>query len=492
MSEKFGDLLRKYRNRYRDPSDGTSLTQARLAEDSYISSKTISAWEIGRNTPSKREDILQILPILYRGMGIQNQEDADRLLKVAGFYALESGEIKEIEPEWLLEGIGANNGATNANENSYATHADLDKANSSKVEEYESILPKPQIAREQQHIDAPFLRTWGFKSLLLVVLIGIISIVLIAWFNSNGVFGVSTPEPVPALPEQATKTLETILPSTIIPTHSVTPEPSSITPASDRAGYIVFTSNRHDDNEVYLINPDNGDLFQLTENKVDDHYPEWLSDGHIAFASVSDGGSEFYTVNTDGSDLTVRNADDMRSWSPDRKKVAYLKYRSGKRDLFISDPDGTNEVRITQNDANEWYPLWAPDGESLLFQSERDGNDEIYWAKADGSAEIRLTVNDSKDYVPAWSPDGTKIAFVASRDGNHEIYVMNADGSNQTRLTNDPDEDTSPDWSPDGTKLVFESYRDGNDEIYVMKKDGSNQRNLTKNPAGDTSPDWSP
>jgi Tol biopolymer transport system component len=57
---------------------------------------------------------------------------------------------------------------------------------------------------------------------------------------------------------------------------------------------------------------------------------------------------------------------------------------------------------------------------------------------ADGSGQINLTNNPADDGVPSWSPDGRRIAFVSNRDGNLEIYVMNADGSGVTRLTNNP------------------------------------------------------
>src|SRR2546423_11257377 len=72
----------------------------------------------------------------------------------------------------------------------------------------------------------------------------------------------------------------------------------------------------------------------------------------------------------------------------------------------------------------------------IAFDSNRTGNDEIFVMNPDGSNQVNLSNNPANDNNPSWSPDGTKIAFVSNRDGNDEIYVMNADGSNQTRLTN--------------------------------------------------------
>src|SRR6187455_987464 len=75
-------------------------------------------------------------------------------------------------------------------------------------------------------------------------------------------------------------------------------------------------------------------------------------------------------------------------------------------------------------------------GGKIAFQSCSDGNCEIYLINPDGTGEVRLTFNSGYDAEPSVSANGTKIAFVSARDGQHdEIYSMNLDGSNQTRLT---------------------------------------------------------
>ena len=125
----------------------------------------------------------------------------------------------------------------------------------------------------------------------------------------------------------------------------------------------------------------------------------------------------------------------------------------------------------------------------IAFVSYRDGNYEIYIMNPDGSDQTRLTNNLVSDWNPSWSPDSSQIAF-ESWGGDRGIYVMNADGSEVTRLTSN--QDYMPDWSPDGSKIAFESTRDGNGEIYMMNADGSGQTNLTKNPEDDWMPNWGP
>ena len=139
-------------------------------------------------------------------------------------------------------------------------------------------------------------------------------------------------------------------------------------------------------------------------------------------------------------------------------------------------------------------PLWG----KIVFYSKRDGNTEIYTMNSDGSNQIRLTFNNASDSSPAWSPNGRQIVFHSYRDDdqNPEIYVMDADGSNQRRLTHHAGIDGDPDWSPDGKQIAFISDRDAKEgepnlEIYTMDADGGNVRQVT-NMGFVQRPRWSP
>lgn len=56
---------------------------------------------------------------------------------------------------------------------------------------------------------------------------------------------------------------------------------------------------------------------------------------------------------------------------------------------------------------------------NIVFVSERDGNQEIYMMNPDGSDQVNLTNSKNIDYMTQCSPDGTKIAFLSER---REIY----------------------------------------------------------------------
>jgi len=183
--------------------------------------------------------------------------------------------------------------------------------------------------------------------------------------------------------------------------------------------------------------------------------------------------------------------------SPDGKKIVFTSNRDGNGNIYSMNIDGSGVTRLTNVSAEEQAPTWSPDGSKIVFESNRDGNFELYVMNLDGSGQKRLTFDPRTDGGPArFSPDGTKIAFARSgaTEGpdyyNFDIYTMNADGSDVKQLTTDKEYDAGPVWSPDGSKIAFVSAREKNFDLFVMNPDGSDQVNLTKSPESDGPLDW--
>jgi Tol biopolymer transport system component len=289
---------------------------------------------------------------------------------------------------------------------------------------------------------------------------------------------------------------------------------------------IVFVSGRDGNGEIYVMDADGSSPRNLTQNPAQDVHPAWSPDGRsIAFVSSRspssrckpgpgrcwrdyDRQSEIYVMNADGSrkrNLTRdRASDDLPTWSPDGRRIAFLHGRGrGRGQLYVVNADGSglrNLGRIAGPALFASQLVWSPDGRTIHFGR--------YLISTDGSGARKLP------YIPliaVWSPDGRQIAFVnnvstglpgpgARFKDDSEIYVMNADGSGTRRLTHNVGYDGEPAWSPDGRKIAFQSKRgfvvgtgaQGNGEIYVMNADGSGKRNLTRNPGLDGSPSWSP
>jgi Tol biopolymer transport system component len=124
------------------------------------------------------------------------------------------------------------------------------------------------------------------------------------------------------------------------------------------------------------------------------------------------------------------------SWSPDgRRLVAYgfPQLEGGRFDVYTMDPDGTDLVRLTDDETVERQPSWSPDGTKIVFATG-DGFDlDIYVMAADGSDVRRLTGREGIDLFPVWSPDGEWIAFASDRDLSPEVRAANRSGETRFR-----------------------------------------------------------
>ena len=161
-------------------------------------------------------------------------------------------------------------------------------------------------------------------------------------------------------------------------------------------------------------------------------------------------------------------------------KIVFHSERDGNVEIYTMDSDGSNQTRLTFNEASDAYPTWSPNGRQIAFASAREGNDEIYVINADGMNPRNLTNHPEYDSFPAWSPDGTQIAFVSSRNRDEKhyrnIFVMNADGSHVKQIT-DSYATSAPRWSPDGKRIAYQNKKDEFStiqQIYVMDADGTN------------------
>ena len=84
-------------------------------------------------------------------------------------------------------------------------------------------------------------------------------------------------------------------------------------------------------------------------------------------------------------------------------------------DVWKSDFDGRNVVRITAHQGLEEFPKFSPDGKYIAFTGQYDGSDQVYVVSSDGGEPKRLTYYPTVAGAPrrgvdaqvlGWTPDG--------------------------------------------------------------------------------------
>lgn len=236
-----------------------------------------------------------------------------------------------------------------------------------------------------------------------------------------------------------------------------------------------------------------------------------VANGRIVFTldDPEQGSWEVWTMAADGTDpirLTDDEwSDDDTSYSPDGTKILFSSNRDGDSDIYVMDADGTDVEQIVDEPATDAEPTWSPDGTKIAYETFRHDRNrvlsEIHVVRVDGTHDRRLTNNNRMEANIDWSPDGTRIAFSGHKlSSRYGIFTMSARGGDVERLTRNNrlgggGVDGGPTWSPNGRWIAFFREIDAFDygyEIFKIRANGQRLTRLTRDLGTDQQPDWSP
>jgi Tol biopolymer transport system component/DNA-binding winged helix-turn-helix (wHTH) protein len=231
--------------------------------------------------------------------------------------------------------------------------------------------------------------------------------------------------------------------------------------------------------DIYVMSLPSGPVQRITHGCLAMSLA-WTEDSSsIVFSSSRNGALSLWRVKAAGGDPQRLAAVGDDAYSPAIAKHGHrLIYSHGSAmwGIFavdLADKSATPAVILTSSEQDA-APHISPSGDRIIFQSWRSGSREIWAAQIDGSNPVQLSDNPGQSAGdPSWSPDGKFIAFDARLDNFAHIYVINASGGKPRAITSGSSNDVAPSWSADGQYLYFGSNRSGSWQIWRVPVDGS-------------------
>ena len=295
--------------------------------------------------------------------------------------------------------------------------------------------------------------------------------------------------------------------------------------------YISIPENKTNA-ELFIMNSDGSGKKQLTRSNTQETNGQWIDGGRkIAFLSNKTGTSQIWTINPDGGEMTqisdVEGDIDGFIISPDGKKVLFIrKVPLGKKpgeqyedlpgatgrvidDLmykhwdqwvesvshpFVADLEGhrlTNIVDLMEGEPYE-SPMapfggieqlaWSPDGKTIAYTSrkkkgrayaESTNSDIYFYDLASGETRNMTEGMMGYDINPQFSPDGRYLAWQSmERDGyesdKNRLFVMDLSTGEKTYVTESFDYNTDAfAWESDSKTICMVSQAKGTTQLYA-------------------------
>ncbi len=223
--------------------------------------------------------------------------------------------------------------------------------------------------------------------------------------------------------------------------------------SGDQFAISKKTGDNNEDNEIFVIDVDGDNLSRLTKDNFWDVYPIWSpDDSKIAFLSFRGVTLDIFTMDSNGAGLDLLY--DSGSHDADIDWVGNKIVFTSFSKIWSMNDDGTGVTQITdpprageQGNANlpfgDYDPRFSPDGNKIVFERLEDdfsvhGNYNIFIINPDGTGETRLTDTGYSQGLVSWSRAGDKLVYLVAAigtEGAYDIYMMNSDGTDNRNIT---------------------------------------------------------
>lgn len=172
-------------------------------------------------------------------------------------------------------------------------------------------------------------------------------------------------------------------------------------------------------------------------------------------------------------------------------KIAFVSTRTGRKEIYTADYDGTNGRQVTHDNAISVSPSLSPNGHRLAYTGYQSGYADIYLIDLATGARLRLIKFPGTNSGPRFSPDGNRLACTLSKDGSPGLYIVGIGGGAQ-RLTRTRGAESCGTWSPNGSELIYSSDVNGGPQLYRISSFGGPSHLVSTGFGYATEPNWSP
>lgn len=182
---------------------------------------------------------------------------------------------------------------------------------------------------------------------------------------------------------------------------------------------LLLTISKKGTPDIFRVTETGRQVAQLTRGprRVMNVEPAISPDGGtVAFSSDRSGKPMIYVMSNKAGASAKRIVfagwyNSTPTWSPDGKRIAFAGFDKDLKhfDIFLMDKDGHNLIRLTTAKkvngkySNNEDPVFSPDGRHVMFISDRTGSKQVYLVNVDGSNERRVTFDRHNYYKPKWS-----------------------------------------------------------------------------------------
>ena len=238
---------------------------------------------------------------------------------------------------------------------------------------------------------------------------------------------------------------------------------------------------------IYLHNLSNSGDTQLLQGLDGVGGLVWSSNGRRIVFSTGIFGGELWEVSLDSpshreklpfgqdvEELTV-------SYTGHRLAYKHVRTNTNIWRLDLTHPkDPAQKVVVSSREQHS--PNYSPDGTQIAFESNRSGSKEVWTSNADGSNAVQLSsFGITFTGSPRWSTDGKFVAFDSRAGGESTIYIVDKRGGTPKKLNVDLHDNCQPTWSHDGNWIYFlNGCVAGHPAIWKLPSTGGHALQLTK------------